>query len=88
MSKSKESKSKEIRGNRLLNTVRNFLPQIGNARLEGERKVTCNYRGFPFVISSRLIVKEQGLGSRKFSGAITTVDSDFLQKHLRKGVQA
>ena len=76
-------KKKEIRGNKLLSAVKKAIPNVGFMTLKGDRKVTCVFRGFPFVISSYLVVKEQGLGSRNFTKAVETEDSNWLQERLR-----
>ena len=77
--------SKECRGGTLIATIRKQLPNVGHLKLVGDRRAICKFRGYDFVISSRLAVKEQGLGQR-FAKAVETDDSRHLQNKLRATV--
>jgi hypothetical protein len=72
---------KEVRGMSLFSAIRKALPHIGNLKLDPKgRKATCIWRNTPFVISSRLAVREQGFAALK---NIETADSAILQSRLK-----
>ena len=72
---------KEVRGGNLIATIKTNLPHVGFVKLDTRgRKAKCTWRGFPFVISSRLVVQEEGLCGK----TVETEDSLHLQNKLRQ----
>ncbi len=76
---------KEFRGAILVSLVKSNLPNVGKVKVETKdgRKVSFEWRGIPYVVTSRLIVREQGLGNSRLKG-IGTADSVNIQERLQK----
>lgn len=74
---------KEVRGGNLIATIKTNLPNVGFVKLDTStngRKAKCIWHGLPFVISSKLTVREVG-----FLGQNTeTEDALHLQNKLRQ----
>ena len=75
---------KEIRNANLIATVKSTLPNVGHVKIATKdgRKASFIFRNLPFLVSSRLVVKEQGIGKLKASG-VETSDSIMLSNRLR-----
>jgi len=73
---------KEIRNSALVSTVKSRLPHAGHVKLATKdgRKVSFVFRNTPFFATSRLIVKEQGLGNARFKGVETTEATEFTDR--------
>jgi len=75
---------KEIRNANLIATVKSMLPNVGHVKIATKdgRKASFIFRNLPFLVSSRLVVKEQGIGKLKYAG-VETEDSMMLSNRLR-----
>ncbi len=75
---------KEIRNGNLVATIKSNLPNVGYVKIATHdgRKASMIWRGINFLVSSRLVVKEQGIGKLKTDG-VETPDSVMLSKRLR-----
>jgi len=75
---------KEIRNANLVATVKSMLPNVGRVKIATKdgRKASFVFRNLPFLVSSRLVVKEQGIGKLKYTG-VETEDSMMLYNRLR-----
>jgi hypothetical protein len=78
---------KEIRNQKLVDTIKNFMPNVGHVKIATKdgRKASFIFRGLPFIASSRLVVKEAGIGRLKKTG-IETKESIMLSKRLRTAI--
>ena len=73
---------KEIRSSALVYTVKSRLPNAGHVKLATKDglKVSFVFRNTPFFATSRLIVREQGLGNSRFKGVDTTDAVEFTNR--------
>ncbi len=76
---------KEFRGVTLVSLIKEHLPNVGKVKIESKdgRKASFEWRGIPYIVTSRLIVREQGLGNSRLKG-IETADSVNIQERLQK----
>ena len=75
---------KEVRNANLIATIKSTLPNVGHVKIATKdgRKASFIFRNLPFLVSSRLVVKEQGIGKLKVKG-IDTPESVMLSERLR-----
>jgi len=75
---------KEVRNSNLVKAIREALPNVGHIKMASKdgRKASFVFRNTPFLVSSRLVVREQGIGKLRMVG-IETSDSVMLSNRLR-----
>lgn len=73
---------KEVRGQKLIELVRVKIPGAGFVKPVNDRKVAFTFRGFDFLISSRMIVKEFLFGRHK-ADLESTKDAQEIQSRFR-----
>jgi len=76
--------NKEIRHGNLVATIKSTLPNVGHVHIATKdgRKASFIFRNLPFLVSSRLVVKEQGIGKLRTTG-VETPESVMLSNRLR-----
>jgi hypothetical protein len=75
---------KEVRNANLVATIKSTLPYVGHVKIATKdgRKASFIFRNMPFIVSSRLVVKEQGIGKLRTAG-VETPESVMLSNRLR-----
>ena len=79
------SKSREVRGNKLIEAIKSAIPGAGFIKPDESssgRKVFFEWRKVDFVVSSRLIVQECGFG-RKQAFRAETDETNVLAERLK-----
>ena len=79
---------KELRNGNLIAAIKTNLPHVGFVKLNTEsngRKASFSFRGFDFLVSSRLMVKEFVFG-RTLTDTTETEISKELQTRLRSSI--
>jgi len=76
---------KEVRNSNLVKAIRTAMPNVGHVKLASKdgRKASFIFRSTPFLVSSRLVVREQGIGKLRMTG-IETSESVMLSNRLRE----